>query len=913
MGSEFTINIKLKPFKCNKDFQKIKANNKYLFTSSRYDIDIYNLSENIEINYRNSIDPNQIITHIDTSPFYPNIISSSLKDGNIKLWKIDELDQDENKEICIIKAHERDGRYSLFNPVYEYIIISSDYNNIKLWDITKYNYLYDISNEGIIDNLQWDTTGEYYGYINDIIKGTELIIREKNNNKDIITIKEDIDEFLFIRDIKILTFSKNIIKCWDMRNIQKSFKTTNIDSSPSSIIYDSNYNYLYFNSFTSFRSFDIFDINDFNIKYSKKDIILDDNSILLNNDFLKGKEISNILHLNNNSSKIIKVNNENQRPIPLKNKKTEEDYKNYLKNMVYKISYDNNLFKYEDNNNIEEINFIKKKNYFMIPEIEKELDKLKDETIYKRKEYVKNELTKNQTIINIKEQYIYYLKLIIRDNTNKKLIKEYLKFLKSNQKEIKEYFQNIEEYKDEILFYKVCLNQNDLKELGEYKDKSEKEKFIEFIKELSNINDIVKNISQIKNIDEISFFNQPIDLNNEELFYYKNKIIIYLDILNKKHYSTNLYKFWLKQNLIRDILNKKIFENNDIIKNIDKLNLIINLISEPECDNYTNEYLLNLLNSNICNNEDINEIISKTNCKKFVINGKIALVIGNFIYDYDTLENLSKDNFIKYYKNTGIKNEEYYLEELYSFDYLLNEINKDLYLKDIKNFLKVILKRKVFNEAFELVYGEENLHYFLNESILNEIIDNHIKFIPFLSYDNCGMTDRYTMDTYIFIERKPIIYNNIGNNNENKKLVEDALKIGRIISIIFHEINNIIYSYLLYFYNNINYSFQKQKKIKISEFKERGFYMEYNLFGRIIESLNLKEAMYIMNIDNYNKDIKKFQKDFINLNGKSNINGVFSKFNVINQFDNYDSIKSCIIKTKNITKINPLENISIDY
>ena len=55
----------------------------------------------------------------------------------------------------------------------------------------------------------------------------------------------------------------------------------------------------------------------------------------------------------------------------------------------------NNLFKYEENKK-EDIIFIKKKNYFMIEEIKTELDKLKiNETIFQRKEYVKNKLIKD--------------------------------------------------------------------------------------------------------------------------------------------------------------------------------------------------------------------------------------------------------------------------------------------------------------------------------------------------------------------------------------------------------------------------------------------------------------------------------------------------------------------------------------
>ena len=88
--------------------------------------------------------------------------------------------------------------------------------------------------------------------------------------------------------------------------------------------------------------------------------------------------------------------------------------------------------------------------------------------------------------------------------------------------------------------------------------------------------------------------------------------------------------------------------------------------------------------------------------------------------------------------------------------------------------------------------------------------------------------------------------------------------------------------------------------------------MEILLFGRIIDNLTLEEAMFLMNVDNYNKDMKTFNREFSNLNEKIKINGVFSKFNQINTFANYDKIRTTTIKAKGITKNNLLKNLSID-
>ena len=46
--------------------------------------------------------------------------------------------------------------------------------------------------------------------------------------------------------------------------------------------------------------------------------------------------------------------------------------------------------------------------------------------------------------------------------------------------------------------------------------------------------------------------------------------------------------------------------------------------------------------------------------------------------------------------------------------------------------------------------------------------------------------------------------------------------------------------------------------------------MEINLFGKIMEKINVLEAIYIFNIDNYLQDKEDFLKGFINLEKNNN-------------------------------------------
>ena len=911
--SDFEINFESKKFESEGDFQIVKANDKYLITSLSKYIDIYDLKENLDIKYKKSIisKKSQYITNLDFNPDYPELFLSSHSDGNIKIWNINDLGNDSNKEFSIIKAHDSSVENSLFNPIYGNIVISSDLQNIKLWDLTKYIYSQTILNQTNITNLQWNETGEYYGYINNDI---ELIIREKNNYKKIISIKENLKNFLFKSHNEIFTFSKNSIKLWDIRNTQKVLKENNVDIKRSTkILYNFNNDYLYFITYNLIK---IFDIDKFNVVYEKEDKnIFGQKPILLNDSFRKKEEFSKILDLISGDSTIIKVikKNGNKKSNPPIIKTNSVDY---FHNIAYVISDYKNLFKFEENN-IYDLK-LKKKNYFMIPEIKQELIKLNNEIIFERKKYVEKELILKKKFRNINEQYLYYLKLLIRDNTNKLLIKEYLKFLKLNENEIKKRFKNLEEYQDEILFYKVCFSQDELKELGEregkVKDKSEKQEFIQFLQDLNDIKNLANNYNQIhmcryqrlRNIDEISFFNQPIDLNNEELFYYKSKIALCFNIMTNRDFATKINNFKLKQDLIKKIIERNLFENKEIIKNIDKLNLLNYLIIDPQEDG-TNEYVLNLLSSNKFN---INEISSDKNFEKIVSKGRDSIIINKNVFYFEDLKNLCKDNFIKFVQN---RKNQYNDEDIFSYEFMLNKINSEWYACDIKNFLKIILKCKVFKDAFELLYSKEYLNFFNNESFVSEIIDKHLKFVPFRSDSSCGFTDRFTLNSYIFLEDKPITYNGEFIKDVDKNtLVQDALKIGRAIAIILHELNHNVYSYLLNFYNGINYTFQTPKKNKISEFREGGYYMEYLLFGRIIENLTLEEAMFLMNIDSYKNDLKTFNREFSNLNENISINGVFSKFNCIKTFGKYNDIKKTSINTKGAANNSFLKNISID-
>jgi len=64
-----------------------------------------------------------------------------------------------------------------------------------------------------------------------------------------------------------------------------------------------------------------------------------------------------------------------------------------------------------------------------------------------------------------------------------------------------------------------------------------------------------------------------------------------------------------------------------------------------------------------------------------------------------------------------------------------------------------------------------------------------------------------------------------------------------------------------------NIKFFKNKKMKLS--KECGEIVEYLLYGKIINKLNAKQAIYILDSQNYQKNLNQFRADFKNLKNKS--------------------------------------------
>ena len=89
-----------------------------------------------------------------------------------------------------------------------------------------------------------------------------------------------------------------------------------------------------------------------------------------------------------------------------------------------------------------------------------------------------------------------------------------------------------------------------------------------------------------------------------------------------------------------------------------------------------------------------------------------------------------------------------------------------------------------------------------------------------------------------------------------------------------HEFGHGINVILFYINPNKNEFESPLVKLKLNNNKEEiteegGRLYEYLIYGRIIKTLDLREIIYINNVNNYNKNLIEYRDDFINLQNKN--------------------------------------------
>ena len=488
------------------------------------------------------------------------------------------------------------------------------------------------------------------------------------------------------------------------------------------------------------------------------------------------------------------------------------------------------LFISYKNNDYSSYNCPKNKNYFKIDEIQKELKFIKCRNLLERKRKVEKDLKKFDEIKDIKQKYIFLLTLLVNDNTNKDLLEKYLFFLKENNTALNDIFKkNYETFEKELDYYSKALTIELNEKLYGKEVKSQKIQFFQLIDDILTFNldnDLEKFENYLKSCinyfeNDISYFNMNINFSNEQLFYFRNINIF-------KYHLKSLYNNLLKE---KDIEKRK----NLLKSELEKLQHNINL-----CRDYIN------------NSQDINKI-----------NYILLLLIfcswkEEFISGYYLLNSTKGD-----INDSLNSNEENVIDYLKRFEHV------DIDLNLIKKFYKKILPSECFKSIFLELYGKDIYYPFENQEFTDYFVENSFDVLELPLQNELGLTDKFTMKTY-FISFLPLITKRCKNEEKN------ILRNGSLVKTGAHEIGNNFIN-IEFFMENCMISIEapRKKSLEISNC-DGGKYIEYALFGKILDKIRLDQALYILNEKNYEKSYLDFQFGFNNINQENlEVKGTF--------------------------------------
>ena len=513
--------------------------------------------------------------------------------------------------------------------------------------------------------------------------------------------------------------------------------------------------------------------------------------------------------------------------------------------------------------------------------------------VFKRKEianekyqkFIENTVYYNNDIdstneIEIKDKYIQIVCLLLIDNTNKNIVILYLNFIKKYSNFIKKY--KLIPYEKELQKYKIIFTIDEMEAIEKnIKTKSQRDIFLDYIKYLSSVNfqnNEIQLLKQTKNqLDKLYLFNTPIEFENEELYYYKCLYNLLFDISSQINDGIYYIQDYLKnkQNVIKYITRKQLYNKEQIISNEDKMNLLYLYLSEEYFKAKYNEN--DLTNFNRLKQEtpvtikDFNEF-NKGNKRNILID---INKITHIAHRYDSgkkgaiyiplsdvcLQNLNNSYF------EGKSEVQYY----YNLDSLLIENEINIYIKDIRNFLIKIINSKVFKQALKELFPKYYNYLILNNNEeMEQYIKERIKFYPFEDLSISGITDK--LSCYSFIPSINFQFDNIKKGIKLKKINNDTYKVSLTIINSLHEIIHAEQDIIFFKGSNKDLILSPKRKVgkdekgNDKEIKEGGTSFEYLLFGKEVGKIDFLQCLYILNEKNYDQSLEEFRENFQNIN-----------------------------------------------
>ena len=807
-----------------------KVSKKYMIMVDMNKIIIYDFYKNQILN--NSISLINSINYIDFHSNDENIFFVC-SGKNVLFYQI--INDDVNK-ISVIEEHFLDVVYGAFNPFKSNIFLSASLNGfLKIYDITNSSPISLIDlNESFVQRIHFKWGKYQIGFR----KKNYLIYFEYNNfkNKNIKKyISNNISDFYFINnsDESLIIIKKN---CFEI--IKNNVKLCEYENNIFSSFYSYKRKILILINIKEIRGIQINDNYKIQTLFNfEQDLTYNISSPkFIPENFLKEDEICQIFvykfsdlifsYLIKNTSKI-----EHKNIIFDNNTINVRDIKKNICDIPLILSKDNNDNNYNSSYNP------KDKNYFQIELIQKELIDVKKRSFLKRKQKVEQNLIEVKKEKDIKQKYISLLCLLVNDNTNTDLLKEYLNFIEKNNDELKNIFkEKFEEFQKELNYYSIAFDTKENIFNIKLIEKSQKEEFYDFLKifydfKKDNENDVKKFENELDGYDKyfqnISYFNLPIDFSNEQLFYYRNINLI-------KYMLKNAYDKIKKEIESR----KKRINENDIEK-------------QKEIENYKKvliKYELDKISNNIklCIND-----LKNTNDFKKINEFVISL---NLAFD--------KEIFEVYYKYIMLKERNIHnlLQQIDNQNTRLILKQKEMVKIDIniiKKFYKNILPKKCFKSIYLDLYGDDSYYPFEDKEFTDSFIESNFEILDVPIISELGITDKFTMKTFFI----PFLYKiEYGNKFSFFKNAEEILKNGLLIRAGNHEIGHNFTNFQFYM-ENCKISIQTPRK-KIFDITDEGYYIDLALYGRVIEKINLEQALYIINEKNYDKTYLEFHYGF---------------------------------------------------
>ena len=469
-------------------------------------------------------------------------------------------------------------------------------------------------------------------------------------------------------------------------------------------------------------------------------------------------------------------------------------------------------------------------------------------------------------------------------NKRKNCLLLLLNHIKENQKEIDNTSPITWENKElyiYFLFQKIVSKINNRIEAYKKIDNIESKKLNECKNNLKKMRNDMKEMKYSQNIYDMGQLIKKTEEKKEYIciiegnffkLYLKN-FMLFLQIINK--------------NYLKDLTMKKF----DSKEEKETFEYIILYISNTDFENFNSLGYWKLTFKDSTNEENqkiIEEYNNKDEYIQFDLNNKNELIV-KFTFDNtsEKIENI-QDYILSNVCDDICKTGEINYNSLINF-VKIHKLNNHLYIKSIYNDWKTFNKCIFSSKTIKTLYNS----LFVNQIDLIEEIDNILDNIIYFNFetDFKGLTDRKILKIYEYGLLTPRSNFKIKNNIDLSKTI--YLAFCQIINN--HEIlGNFNVGYQ-------NYNTHKKKVFtspSVTETlgykfaKDRGWYgpgenIEIQLYGRVIFELTLKEALFILNYNNYRCDYKEFRKNFEKCNNEKLV------------------IDDFLITILNIFKINP--------